>query len=132
LGVNVIEFDIDPETYRLDCAADKVIVTTTSGIDGFRVVKVFDVISAECVSGMSILSEMLTGITDAIGGRSKTAQYGLSSARRKCMKELRVEAVRLGANAVIGTQLDFSEISGKGTSMLFLVASGTAVQLEKT
>ena len=55
----------------------------------------------------------------------------LRDARKTCLTELRREALMIKANAVIGVDLDYSEISGKGKSMLFLVATGTAVRIEK-
>lgn len=108
-----------------------VIVTTTPSLEDYRVTKVIDVISAECVFGMSIFKDFFTGLTDFFGGRSETSQKVLKEARQLCIKELKTEAHRVGANAVIGVSLDYSEFSGQGKSMLFLVASGTAVVLEK-
>lgn len=108
-----------------------VIVTTTPSLDGYRVTKVVDVISAECVFGMNIFKDFFTGLTDFFGGRSETSQKVLKDARQLCIRELKTEAYRVGANAVIGVNLDYSEFSGQGKSMLFLVASGTAVVIEK-
>ena len=108
-----------------------VIVTTTPSLDGYRVTKVIDVISAECVFGMNIFKDFFTGLTDFFGGRSETSQKVLKDARQLCIRELKTEAYRVGANAVIGVNLDYSEFSVQGKSMLFLVASGTAVVLEK-
>lgn len=68
---------------------------------------------------------------DTFGGRSKTMQDGLREARKTALSELRLEAQALGADAVVGIDLDYSEISGGGKSMLFLVASGTAVKLDQ-
>lgn len=108
-----------------------IIVTTTPSLDGYRVTKVIDVISAECVFGMNIFKDFFTGLTDFFGGRSETSQKVLKDARQLCIRELKTEAHRVGANAVIGVNLDYSEFSGQGKSMLFLVASGTAVVLEE-
>lgn len=108
-----------------------VIVTTTPFLDGYRVTKVIDVISSECVFGMNIFKDFFTGLSDFFGGRSETSQKALKEARQLCIRELKTEAHQLGANAVIGVDLDYSEFSGQGKSMLFLVASGTAVVIEK-
>lgn len=108
-----------------------VIVTTTPSLDGYRVTKVIDIISAECVFGMNIFKDFFTGLTDFFGGRSETSQKVLKEARQLCIRELKTEAYQLGANAVIGVDLDYSEFTGQGKSMLFLVASGTAVVIEK-
>jgi uncharacterized protein YbjQ (UPF0145 family) len=67
----------------------------------------------------------------SFGGRSKSYQSTLKDARKTVLLELRREAHRMGADAVLGVDLDYSEISGGGKSMLFMVASGTAVKLAK-
>jgi uncharacterized protein YbjQ (UPF0145 family) len=70
-------------------------------------------------------------VVDIIGGRSATMQNELRKARETCIANLKLEADRIGANAVIGVDLDYSEVSGGGKSMLFLVASGTAVVVKQ-
>jgi uncharacterized protein YbjQ (UPF0145 family) len=80
---------------------------------------------------MNMFRDYFAGIRDIFGGRSKASQKVLRDSRRVCLTELRREALISGANAVIGVDLDYNEISGDGKSMLFLVASGTAVTLEK-
>ncbi len=91
-----------------------------------------EIITAETVYGMNLFRDFFAGLSDKFGGRSKAAQKVLADARRTCLTELKQEAAGLGANAVIAVKLDYSEISGSGKSMLFLVASGTAVKVEKT
>jgi uncharacterized protein YbjQ (UPF0145 family) len=79
----------------------------------------------------NLFSDFFAGMTDFFGGRSDSTQKVLRDARRTCLYELKKEAYEGGANAVIAVKLDYSEFTGKGKSMLFLVASGTAVQVEK-
>jgi uncharacterized protein YbjQ (UPF0145 family) len=78
---------------------------------------------------MNLFRDIFAGITDLIGGRSESTQEILREARTTCLLELRREAARVGANAVIAVDLDYSEFSGQGKSILFLVASGTAVEV---
>lgn len=106
-------------------------LTTAHALDGYRVTKTLEVITAECVFGMNFLRDFFSSITDFFGGRSGATQKVLKDARKTCLEELRKEAEELGANAVIGVRLDYSEFSGGGRSMLFLVASGTAVVVER-
>lgn len=106
-------------------------VTTTPSLEGYRVTKTVDIITAEYVGGVNVLRDILTNWTDFLGGRSGTLQNELRTARETCLSNLKLEADRIGANAVIGVDLDYSEISGGGKSMLFLVASGTAVVVEQ-
>ena len=70
-------------------------------------------------------------MSDFFGGRNKSTQGVLKDARKTVLYELKKEAHLLGANAVIGVDLDYSEFSGGGKSMLFVVASGTAVILKE-
>ena len=80
---------------------------------------------------MNILKDMFAGLRDFFGGRNKSSQDALREARVACLDELRREAGEIGAKAVIGIDLDYSEISGGGKSMLFLVATGKAVKVAK-
>ncbi|MDX5378933.1 MAG: YbjQ family protein, partial [Halomonas sp.] len=111
--------------------SERVILTTSSHLEGYRVTEHIDVVSSECVFGMNILKDMFAGFRDFFGGRNKSSQAALRDARITCLDELRREAGEIGANAVIGIDLDYSEISGGGKSMLFLVATGTAVKVAK-
>lgn len=79
---------------------------------------------------MNIFRDYFAAVTDIFGGRSSATQRVLRDARKTCLAELKKEADELGANAVIAVKLDYSEFSGGGKSMLFLVASGTAVVIE--
>lgn len=110
---------------------EQVILTTAPLLEGFRVIRTLDVISAECVFGQNLFRDFFAAVTDLVGGRSAASQSVLRDARVSCMSELRHEAVRMGANAVIGVDLDYSEISGGDKSMLMLVATGTAVFAER-
>lgn len=105
--------------------------TTTPQLEGYRVINTLEIITAEYVGGVNLIREFFAGVTDMIGGRSGSLQNELREAREACLASLKAEADRIGANAVIGVDLDYSEISGGGKSMLFLVASGTAVVVEK-
>lgn len=143
LGVTTQPIEFDPQLYDPDVPVETVkalqrsreveavLVTTTPSVDGYRVARIVDVVSAECVFGMNIFKDIMAAFSDTFGGRSGASQSALRDARKTCMYELKYEAHQLGANAVIGIGLDYSEFSGQGKSMLFLVASGTAVVLEK-
>lgn len=108
----------------------RVQLTTAPGLEGFRIIRHIEVVSAEYVGGVNLFRDIMGEITDLVGGRSGTLQKELKAMRQTCLKNLKREAHQLGANAVIAIDLDYSEISGGGKSMLFLVASGTAVEVE--
>lgn len=107
------------------------IVVTTETAHNLPVDQRLDVITAEVVIGMNLFKDVASAFRDTFGGRSKAMQDGLRQARVAALSELRREAYALGAHAVVGVDLDYSEISGGGKSMLFLVASGTAVTLKQ-
>lgn len=109
-------------------AASRIILTTESS-SNLPVSERLDIITAEVVIGMHLFKDIASAFRDTFGGRSATMQKGLRDARKTALDELRREALALGADAVVAIDLDYSEISGGGKSMLFLVASGTAVKL---
>ena len=115
----------------IDELAKDLIVTTEPNMPEYRVVQRIEVITAECVFGMNLFRDFFASVRDIFGGRSGAAQKVLRDSRRICLTELKREALIVGANAIVGVDLDYSEISGDGKSMLFLVASGTAVRVEK-
>jgi uncharacterized protein YbjQ (UPF0145 family) len=108
--------------------SSRIILTTTPEIPGREIDSVIDIVTAESVQGMNIIKDMFAQVTDIFGGRSTTTENVLIEAREDCMRELRQRAAAMGADAVVGVDLDYSEFSGGG-GMLFLVASGTAVKL---
>ncbi|MBT3917623.1 MAG: YbjQ family protein [Rhodospirillaceae bacterium] len=124
------QFDELP-TEVIDEIAQDIIITTETSMQGYRITERIEIITAECVFGMNMFRDYFAGIRDIFGGRSKASQKVLRDSRRVCLTELRREALIVGANAVIGVDLDYNEISGDDKSMLFLVASGTAVTVEK-
>lgn len=105
---------------------NKIILTTETNLN-LKIENRLGILSAECVIGMNIFKDIFSGIRDVIGGRNKTFQNTLKEAKENVLTELRQQAFDIGANAVIAIDLDYSEISGGGKSMLFVVATGTAV-----
>jgi len=110
---------------------EKIILTTAPALDNYIIVDTIEIVTAECAYGVNVIRDFFSGMTDIFGGRSHSTQKVLRDARKSCLLELKKEAYNTGANAVIAVDLDYSELSGQGKSMLFLVASGTAVVVEK-
>lgn len=106
------------------------ILLTTESNHNLKINKRLDIISSECAFGMNLFKDFFTGMRDIFGGRSNTTQDTLRKARTTVLDELKKEAYILGANAVIGVDLKYSEFSGGGKSMLFIVATGTAVIID--
>jgi uncharacterized protein YbjQ (UPF0145 family) len=121
--------EIPAEVVRIEAA--NLPLSTTDSIPGTRIIETREIVSAECVYGMNIFRDIFAAVRDVFGGRSRAAQKVLRDARRTCLTELKREALMAGADAVVGVCLDYNEISG-GTrnTMLFLVATGTAVRTE--
>lgn len=102
------------------------IVTTTTSLEGRPVQQYLGVVTGEVIVGANIFKDLFAGIRDIVGGRSGSYESTLRSARETAFQELEAEAARLGANAVIGVDIDY-EVIGKEGSMLMVTVSGTAV-----
>jgi uncharacterized protein YbjQ (UPF0145 family) len=104
------------------------IISTTTTIEGRPVSQYLGVVTGEVIVGANIFKDLFAGIRDIVGGRAGSYETTLRSARDTAFQELEAEATRLGANAVIGVDLDY-EVIGKEGSMLMVSVSGTAVRL---
>ena len=104
------------------------IVTTTPGIEGRRIVEYHGIVTGEAILGANVFRDFFAGIRDIVGGRSGAYERSLREARETALKEMEAEARRLGGDAVVGVDLDY-EVIGKEGSMLMVSASGTAVRL---
>ena len=105
------------------------IVTTTPDVPGREVVEVKGVITGEAILGVNIFRDLFAGIRDIIGGRSGSYQKALREARDHAMNDMRQEAQALGADAVIGVDIDYESIDTNKGAMLMVSCSGTAVKL---
>ncbi|RVV99824.1 hypothetical protein EKE94_03895 [Mesobaculum littorinae] len=104
------------------------IVTTTTHIEDRKVTDYCGIVTGEAILGANVFRDMFAGIRDIVGGRSGAYERSLRNARDTALQEMEDEAARLGADAVIGVDLDY-EILGKENGMLMVSASGTAVKL---
>ncbi len=104
------------------------LMTTTSTIEGRPISQYLGVVTGEVIVGANIFKDLFAGIRDIVGGRSGAYESTLRDARQAALKELADEARALGADGVIGIDLDY-EVLGQGGSMLMVNASGTAVKL---
>src|SRR5512147_1124541 len=104
-------------------------VTTTPSIEGRKIIKYCGVIAGEAILGANIFKDLFSGIRDLVGGRSAAYERELERARGIALQELQERARDLGANAVVGVDLDY-EVLGQGNGMLMVSASGTAVIVE--
>jgi uncharacterized protein YbjQ (UPF0145 family) len=100
------------------------IVTTTNSIEGHRIATYHGIVVGEAIMGANVVRDIFAGITDIIGGRSGAYESKLQDARDVALRELEEKAARIGANAVVGVDLDYEIV---GQSMLMVSASGTAV-----
>lgn len=105
------------------------IVTTTDSIEGRRIGIYLGIVSGEAVLGTNVFREFFAGIRDIVGGRSATYERELRRARELALAEVAQNAAELGANAVVGIDLDYETVGGQG-SMLMVTVSGTAVVVE--
>jgi uncharacterized protein YbjQ (UPF0145 family) len=104
------------------------IVTTTPSVEGRAITRYCGVVAGEAILGANIFKDLFAGLRDIVGGRSGTYERELQKAREIALRELQERATELGANAVVGVDLDY-EVMGQGNGMLMVSASGTAVVL---
>ncbi|WP_287821468.1 putative heavy metal-binding protein [Clostridium sp.] len=105
------------------------IVTTTNAIEGKKIVQYKGIIFGEVISGVDVIKDIAAGLTNFFGGRSKSYEGELIQAREEALLEMENRAVAVGANAVIGVDIDY-EVLGQGGNMIMVTASGTAVIVE--
>jgi uncharacterized protein YbjQ (UPF0145 family) len=107
------------------------LVVTTPSLEGRRVTRYLGLVSGDAILGANIFKDFFAGIRDIVGGRSAAYEQELRKAKGIALQEMEDEAAQMGANAVIGVDLDFETIQvGSGGGMLMVSASGTAVVVE--
>jgi uncharacterized protein YbjQ (UPF0145 family) len=117
-----------PATDTTKQAGHQMIMTTTPGIDGKRVISYLGVVTGEAVMGANLFKDLFAGIRDIVGGRSGAYEKELRKARDFALQETEAAAARLGANAVVGIDIDYEVLGEKG-GMLMVSVSGTAVKV---
>jgi uncharacterized protein YbjQ (UPF0145 family) len=105
------------------------ILTTTPTIEGRKIIRYAGIVTGEAVLGANVFKDIFAGIRDIIGGRSAAYESELRKARETALHEVEQQAAELGANAVVGIDLDY-EVLGAGGGMLMVSASGTAVVVQ--
>jgi len=107
------------------------IIVTTPNLEGQRITKYLGLVSGDAILGANIFRDLFAGIRDIVGGRSAAYEKELRQAKRLAVVEMMDEATELGANAVVGVDLDYETIEmGSGGGMLMVSATGTAVVIE--
>ena len=103
------------------------ILTTTSTLEGKKILKYAGLVTCEAILGANIFRDIFASIRDIVGGRSGSYEEALREAKEIAIKEMQEEAIRLGANAIIGIDIDYETMN----NMLMVTASGTAVMIEE-
>ena len=93
------------------------IITTTNHIEGKQIVEYKQVVFGEVVAGSNIIRDFFAGITDIIGGRSGMYESRITRGRQEALAELEQNAAKLGANAVVGVEVNYASIGGDSKSM---------------
>ncbi|HEX6980761.1 MAG TPA: heavy metal-binding domain-containing protein [Alphaproteobacteria bacterium] len=105
------------------------IITSTDGIEGKRIAAYLGIVSGEAVMGTNVFRDLFAGITDILGGRSGGYEKELRKAKALALEAMAEEAKALGADAIVGMDLDYQSLGGKDRQMLMVAANGTAVKL---
>lgn len=102
------------------------IITTTTGLPT-EVSEFLGVVTGEAILGANVFKDFFAGIRDIVGGRSGAYERELAKARQLAFEEMEERAARLGANAIIGVDIDYETIQTSNGAMLMVTTSGTAV-----
>ena len=105
------------------------VVTTTNAVEGRKLVEYKDIVFGEVITGINFFKDIGAGLRNMFGGRSQGYEDELCNARNEALEEMKRRAASLGANAVIGVDIDY-EVLGSDNGMLMVTASGTAVTVE--
>jgi uncharacterized protein YbjQ (UPF0145 family) len=105
------------------------LVTTTNTVEGHRVIEYKGLVAGEAILGANLFRDLFASVRDIVGGRSGSYERVLSDARNTAIEDLKARAKELGANAVIGIDIDYETVGSNG-SMLMVTAAGTAVRIE--
>ena len=105
------------------------IITTTPNIEGKRITEYLGVVTGEAIMGANLFRDLFAGIRDIVGGRSGAYEKELRKAREIAFEEIEETARKLGANAVVGVDIDY-EVLGEKSGMLMVSVSGTAVRID--
>ena len=107
------------------------IKSTTPNIEGKRITQYYGVVTGEAILGANIFKDFFAWIRDIVGGRSGAYEKELRKAREIALTEMEEQAREMGANAVVGIDLDYENVTlGSSGGMLMVTASGTAVRVE--
>lgn len=104
------------------------IITTTPNVEGRSIQTYHGIVTGEAIMGANVVRDIFASITDIIGGRSGAYEEKLQDARNVAFREMEQKAYQLGANAVVGVDIDY-EVVGQSGSMLMVSVSGTAVTI---
>jgi uncharacterized protein YbjQ (UPF0145 family) len=105
------------------------IVTTTHCVEGRKITGYLGIVAGEAVLGANFFQDFMAGVRDFVGGRSVSYEDELRKAKDLAVGEMQEQAAALGADAIVGVDLDYEHIGGESKSMLMVCANGTAVTL---
>ena len=105
------------------------ITTTTPSVEGKRIVEYKGIVFGEVVSGVNFMRDLAASFSNFLGGRSGSYEDELVNARQNALREMEQRAAAMGANAVVGVDIDY-EVLGADNGMLMVTASGTAVVVQ--
>jgi len=105
------------------------LVSTTPSLEGKRIIEYKGIVFGEVIAGVNFIKDFAAGLTNFFGGRSGSYENELIEARESALAEMSRRAAGMGANAVVGVDVDY-EVLGQANNMLMVTVSGTAVVAE--
>lgn len=108
------------------------LITTTPTVEGKKIKEYLGIVTGEAIIGANLFRDFFASITDIVGGRSGAYEDALQGTRKEALEEMKSIAASMGADAVIGIDLDYETIQmGKGGNMMMVSVTGTAVKFER-
>ena len=102
------------------------LLTTTNTIEGKKIVQYYGIVTGEAIIGANLFKDFMAGVRDIVGGRSGSYERVLRESKDVALQEMGQRAVQMGANAVVGIDIDYETIN----NMMIVAAAGTAVRIE--
>ncbi len=107
------------------------IFSSTSSLEGKKIIKYYGIVTGESLIGANVYKDLFSGVRDVVGGRTSRYEEEIQQARALAIKSMEEKAKELGANAIIGLKMDYSNLGGTMGNTILITSYGTAVRYEK-
>lgn len=122
--------EVKKKNEELESKIKRLLVTTTASLEGRKIVEYKGIVTAQVFIGVNLFKDMFAGLRDIVGGRSYAIEEEFNKAKNLLLREISIEAINLGANAIVGLKIDFEDVGKVSGNAFMLLGTGTAVVIE--